>query len=88
MIQTAGHPGARWFARCCAAAPDTATIRGVHPGVVALHDGEMILLWLRPSFLWALRYWLPAILTHWLLVTGRALMVSTFHPARDAFTIA
>ena len=75
--------------RCCAAAsPESAVLRGVHPSVVALHDGEIVLLSLRPSLLWALRYWVPAILAHWALVLTRALTASAFRPAADPFIIA
>ncbi len=75
-------------ARACAAAPESAVLEGMHPAVVALHDGEIVLLSLRPSFLWAMRFWIPAILAHWLLVVARALMSSAFHPAADPFIIA
>jgi hypothetical protein len=76
-------------ARCCAAAsPDTAALTGEHPSVVAQHDGEIVLLSLRPSFLWVLRYWVPAILAHWALVLARALTASAFRPAADPFIIA
>ena len=74
--------------RVCVSAPDTAAIEGVHPGVAALQDGEIILLSIRPSFAWAVRYWIPAIVVHWLLVVARALMTKGISPATDPFVIA